>query len=41
MRKHGANGSDDDFKKITDYLVMYFGPKSGAREATPAHGPKQ
>lgn len=30
MRDHGANGSDDDFKKITDYLTTYFGPKSGA-----------
>ena len=30
MREHGAQGSDDDFKKITDYLVMYFGPKPGA-----------
>ena len=25
MRKNGARGSDDDFKKITDYLVKYFG----------------
>jgi cytochrome c5 len=30
MRDNGANGSDDDFKKITDYLTTYFGPKSGA-----------
>jgi cytochrome c553 len=30
MRDHGANGSDDDFKKITDYLVTHFGPKPGA-----------
>ncbi|HEX4999976.1 MAG TPA: type II secretion system protein GspK [Terriglobia bacterium] len=38
MREHGANGSDDDFTKITDYLVTYFGPKSGTPEAaaTPA-----
>ena len=38
MRVNGARGSDDDFKKITDYLVMYFGPKPGAPEAaaTPA-----
>ena len=27
MREHGAQGSDDDFKKITDYLVTYFGSK--------------
>ncbi len=26
MRENGARGSDDDFKKITEYLVMYFGP---------------
>jgi cytochrome c5 len=26
MRENGARGSDDDFKKIIDYLVMYFGP---------------
>ena len=39
MRGHGALGSDDDFKKITDYLVMYFGSKPGAPEAAPA--PKQ
>ena len=26
MRGNGARGSDDDFKKIMDYLVMYFGP---------------
>ena len=25
MRKNGARGSDDDFKKITDHLVKYFG----------------
>jgi len=38
MRDHGAHGSDDDFKKITDYLVKYFGPTPGAPEAaaTPA-----
>jgi mono/diheme cytochrome c family protein len=30
MQGYGAQGSDDDFRKITDYLVMYFGPKSGA-----------
>ena len=29
MRTYGAHGSDDDFKRITDYLVMYFGPKPG------------
>jgi len=29
MRENGARGSDDEFKKITDYLVMYFGPKPG------------
>ena len=33
MRVHGAHGSDDDFKKITDYLVTYFGPKPGTPEA--------
>ena len=27
MRENGARGSDDDFKKITDYLVTYFGPR--------------
>ena len=26
MRENGARASDDEFKKITDYLVMYFGP---------------
>jgi len=38
MREHGAQGSDDDFKKITDYLVMYFGPTPVApgAAATPA-----
>ena len=30
MRENGARGSDDDFKKITDYLVMYFGPTPGS-----------
>jgi cytochrome c553 len=35
MRDNGAHGSDDDFKKITDYLVMYFGPKPGATKAAP------
>jgi mono/diheme cytochrome c family protein len=30
MREHGAKGSDDDFKKITDYLATYFGPKPAA-----------
>jgi len=39
MRGHGAQGSDDDFKKITDYLMMYFSSKPGAPEAAPA--PKQ
>ena len=27
MREKGALGSDDDFKRITDYLGKYFGPK--------------
>jgi mono/diheme cytochrome c family protein len=31
MRENGARGSDDDFKKITDYLAMYFGPTPGAK----------
>ena len=39
MREHGAHGSDDDFKKITDYLVMYFGPKSGAPEGAATLAP--
>jgi cytochrome c553 len=39
MREHGAHGSDDDFKKITDYLVMYFGPKPGASEAAATSAP--
>jgi cytochrome c5 len=30
MRMNGALGSDDDFRKITDYLVMYFGRTAGA-----------
>ena len=30
MRENGARGSDDDFKKITDYLLMYFGPTPGS-----------
>jgi mono/diheme cytochrome c family protein len=30
MRENGARGSDDDFKKITDYLLMYFGPAPGS-----------
>ena len=30
MRENGARGSDDDFKKITDYLVKYFGPTPGS-----------
>jgi cytochrome c553 len=30
MRENGARGSDDDFKKIADYLVMYFGPAPGS-----------
>src|SRR5215831_14133169 len=29
MRMNGARGSDDDFKKIADYLAMYFGPAPG------------
>lgn len=33
MRTRGALGSDDDFKKITDYLVKYFGPKTGSEAA--------
>jgi hypothetical protein len=39
MRNHGAHGSDDDFKKITDYLVMYFGPKPGALGAAAPPAP--
>jgi len=31
MRENGARGSDDDFRKITDYLAMYFGPTPGAK----------
>jgi cytochrome c553 len=31
MRENGARGSDDDFKKITDYLAMYFSPTPGAK----------
>src|SRR4029079_10299445 len=31
MRENGARGSDDHFKKITDYLAMYFGPTPGAK----------
>jgi hypothetical protein len=27
MREKGALVSDDDFKKVTDYLGKYFGPK--------------
>ena len=30
MRENGAHGSEDDFKKITDYLVKYFGRTPGA-----------
>jgi cytochrome c5 len=30
MRENGARGSDEDFQKITDYLVMYFGPTPGS-----------
>jgi len=32
MRENGARGSDDDFKKITEYLMMYFGPTSGSNK---------
>ena len=30
MRENGARASDDDFKKITDYLAKYFGRTPGA-----------
>jgi cytochrome c5 len=30
MRENGAHASEDDFKKITDYLVKYFGKTAGA-----------
>ena len=32
MKENGARASDDDFKKITDYLVMYFGPTPGSNK---------
>ena len=31
MRENGARGSDDEFNKITDYLVKYFGRTHGAQ----------
>ena len=31
MRENGARGSDDEFKKITDYLVKYFGRTPGTQ----------
>ena len=30
MRENGARASDDDFRKITDYLAKYFGRTPGA-----------